>query len=95
LYPYWFVPTSIAIQEFLTKIIKDTSWLDRQNMQVIEKAGKIIDPKTLPWSQFTATNFAYTIRQATGCDNTLGTIKLDVKTPFGVYLHDTNDKDFF
>jgi len=95
LYPYWFVPTSIAIQEFLPKIIKDTSWLDQQNMQVIDKAGKIVDHKILPWSQFSTTNFPYTIRQSTGCDNTLGILKLNVKTPLGVYLHDTNNKDYF
>lgn len=95
LYPYWFVPSSIAIGEFLPKIKNDPTWLDRQNMQVIDGRGNIVDPKDLNWHEFNAAYFPYTIRQSTGCDNALGILKIDVKTPFGVYLHDTNNKSSF
>lgn len=69
LYPYWFVPLSIAVGEFLPKIKKDITWLDRQNMQVLDRAGNVVDPTQLPWADFTAAYFPYTIRQSTGCDN--------------------------
>ena len=95
LYPYWFVPSSIAIGEFLPKIKNDPSWLDRQNMQVVDGEGNIVDPKNLNWAQFNASFFPFTIRQSTGCDNALGVLKVDVKTPLGVYLHDTNNKASF
>lgn len=95
LYPYWFVPSSIAIGEFLPKIKNDPSWLGRQNMQVIDREGNIVDPKNLNWAQFNAAFFPFTIRQSTGCDNALGVLKVDVKTPLGVYLHDTNNKASF
>jgi len=95
LYPYWFVPLSIAVGEFLPKIKKDITWLDRQNMQVLDRAGNVVDPTQLPWADFTAAYFPYTIRQSTGCDNALGILKVDVKTPLGVYLHDTNNKASF
>ncbi len=95
LYPYWFVPSSIAIGEFLPKIKNDPTWLDRQNMQVIDGRGNIIDPKDLNWLEFNVAYFPYTIRQSTGCDNALGVLKVDVKTPLGVYLHDTNNKASF
>jgi murein L,D-transpeptidase YcbB/YkuD len=95
LYPYWFVPSSIAIGEFLPKIKNDPSWLDRQNMQVVDGEGNIVDSKNLNWAQFNASFFPFTIRQSTGCDNALGVLKVDVKTPLGVYLHDTNNKASF
>ncbi len=95
LYPYWFVPSSIAIGEFLPKIKKDPSWLERQNMQVIDKHGSIVDPKAIAWSTFDASYFPFTLRQSTGCDNALGILKIDVKTPLGVYLHDTNNRGSF
>ncbi len=95
LYPYWYVPSSIATGEFLPKVKKDPTWLDRQNMQVIDREGKVVDTENLNWSQFNADYFPFTIRQSTGCDNALGVLKVDVKTPLGVYLHDTNNKASF
>jgi murein L,D-transpeptidase YcbB/YkuD len=35
------------------------------------------------------------LRQSTGCDNALGVIKLNIITPYGVYLHDTWNKIAF
>lgn len=95
LYPYWYVPSSIAIGEFLSKIKRDPGWLDRRNMQVIDAKGSVVNHHRLNWRQFSAAYFPYTIRQSTGCDNALGVLKFDIETPYGVYLHDTNHKAAF
>lgn len=95
LYPYWYVPSSIAIGEFLSKIKRNPSWLDQRDMQVVDSKGRVVDPHQLNWSQFHAGYFPYTIRQSTGCDNALGVLKFDIETPYGVYLHDTNSKSAF
>jgi L,D-transpeptidase YcbB len=95
LYPYWYVPRSITFNESLPKIKANPGWIDANNMQVIDGNGKVMDPYKLNWSSFHSGYFPYTLRQSTGCDNALGVIKFNIITPYGVYLHDTNNKTAF
>jgi L,D-transpeptidase YcbB len=95
LYPYWYVPRSITFNEYLPRIKNNPSWLDGNNMQVIDGTGKIINHHTLNWASFHTGYFPYIIRQSTGCDNALGVLKFNIITPYGVYLHDTNNKTAF
>lgn len=95
LYPYWYVPRSITFNGYLPIIRQNPSWLDAKNMQVVDGKGKEVDHHRLNWSSFHAGYFPYTIRQSTGCDNALGVIKFNISTPYGVYLHDTNNKTAF
>ncbi len=95
LYPYWKVPHSIATKELLPAIKRNPGFIDANNFQVITNTGKIMDPYKIDWQSLDASNFPYTIRQSTGCDNALGLIKLNFYNPVGVYLHDTPDKSLF
>lgn len=95
LYPYWVVPYKIATRELLPRIKKDVSYLSRNNFQVINSNGKQIDPRSINWRLLSPSYFPYTLRQATGCDNSLGLIKFDFQNPFSVYLHDTPGKELF
>lgn len=95
LYPYWYVPRSITFNEYLPIIKQNPSWLDAKNMQVIDGNGRVVNHHQLNWSSFHTGYFPYTIRQSTGCDNALGVIKFNINTPYGVYLHDTNNKSAF
>lgn len=95
LYPYWTVPARIATKELLPQIKKDRGFIQSGNFQVLNKAGKIINPDTVTWQLYTKANFPFTLRQSTGCDNALGILKLSFDNPFGVYLHDTPDKNLF
>lgn len=94
-YPYWTVPVSIATKEMLPKIQKRIAYLDENNLQVFDAKGKIIDPATVNWGKYTAKYFPFTIRQSTGCDNSLGVLKFDLNSPFSIYLHDTNHRELF
>lgn len=94
-YPYWHVPVSIATKELLPAIKRNPSFLDANNYQVLNKAGKIMDPYSINWHSLSRNYFPYTIRQGTGCDNSLGLLKLNFYNPFGAYLHDTPNKDLF
>jgi murein L,D-transpeptidase YcbB/YkuD len=71
------------------------AFLDQGNYQVLNKAGKIVDPGTVNWRVLGPGNFPYTLRQSTGCDNALGLIKLNFDNPYSVYLHDTPNKMAF
>jgi murein L,D-transpeptidase YcbB/YkuD len=65
------------------------------SMQVVNRQGNVINPHSINWSQYNASNFPYGFRQATGCDNSLGVIKFNLTDPFDVYLHDTNNDKLF
>jgi L,D-transpeptidase YcbB len=95
IYPYWIVPKSIATKELLPEIKKNIAYLENNNFQVLDKNGRIVKANSIPWNTLTASNFPYTIRQSTGCDNSLGLIKLNINNPFNVYLHDTPWKVLF
>jgi L,D-transpeptidase YcbB len=95
LYPYWNVPHSIATKELLPAIKRDPGFIDANNFQLITSTGKLADPHNIDWQAVTPSNFPYTVRQSTGCDNSLGLIKLNFYNPAGVYLHDTPGKGLF
>lgn len=89
IYPYWTPTRNITINELLPKIKEDLRFLDRNNFEVLDKNSQIIDPTQLDWSTFSKSNFPYTLRQGTGCDNSLGLLKINIKNPYSVYMHDT------
>jgi murein L,D-transpeptidase YcbB/YkuD len=95
LYPYWNVPSSIAMNELLPKIKRNPGYIDALNMQLVNSAGQVVDHHALNWSKYNGSYFPFRLRQSTGCDNSLGVIKFDLTSPFGVYLHDTNFKGAF
>lgn len=95
MYPYWNVPRSITLNELLPKFKKNPSTIDAMNMQVIDANGKIVNHYKLHWSLFNKQYFPYSLRQSTGCDNALGVIKFNIASPYGVYLHDTNNNTAF
>lgn len=93
--PYWMVPKSIATKEMLPKIIKDISYFDTYHLQLLNSNYKVIKPSTINWENYSEENFPFTIRQGTGCDNSLGLLKVEFDSPFGIYLHDTPEKGLF
>lgn len=95
LYPYWMVPHKIASRELLPLIKKHPGYLQENNFQVLNSAGRIITPSSIDWQALSAGYFPYTLRQSTGCDNSLGIIKLEFYSPYSVYLHDTPWKPLF
>lgn len=95
LYPYWHVPRSIAIPKYLPRFKRNPSLVDAMNMQLIDGNGSIVNHRRLDWSQLSKTNFPYTLRQSTGCDNALGVIRFNITGPNSILLHDTNFKEAF
>jgi murein L,D-transpeptidase YcbB/YkuD len=94
-YPYWNVPRSIATKEILPFCQENEAEIDRLNMNVLDKNGKIIRPSSLNWKKFNENYFPYRFRQDPGCDNPLGVIKFTLTNPFDIYMHDTNVKPSF
>lgn len=94
-YPYWNVPHRIAVEEMLPRIKRNVSYLNNQNLQILDSKNREVDPERVDWKTITATNFPYRIRQASGCENSLGLLKFNLANPLAIYLHDTNSRDLF
>jgi len=95
LYPYWMVRKSIATKELLPHIKRDPGYIDANGMQVLNQQGRVVNPWSVNWDALSASYFPYVLRQSTGCDNSLGLVKLNFYNPYNVYLHDTPWKILF
>ncbi len=85
--PTWTVPFSIMREEIVSKIKRDSTYLETANFRVY-KNGSRIDPLEVKLSDF-ARSIPYTIIQDPGAGNALGKIKFMFDNPFGIYFHDT------
>jgi len=94
-FPFWNVPFSIASKELLPKVQKDNSYLERNNFEVVDSKGTVVDDLDLNWDTYTDKNFPYFFRESTGPNNSLGVLKFNLQNPFSIYLHDTNSKGAF
>jgi murein L,D-transpeptidase YcbB/YkuD len=91
--PPWNVPPRIAAEELIPRAMADQSYFAAQGISWrggtrvasagsgISDGGGVVTPRRL--------------RQAPGPKNPLGRVKFNMPNPFGVYLHDTPNKDKF
>jgi len=89
--PDWRVPSSIARNEILRNIQRDSNYLSRKGYHVYRGNVKI-DPRTVDWQNITSDNFPFRIEQSAGEQNAMGRMKFMFPNPFSVYLHDTPSK---
>jgi murein L,D-transpeptidase YcbB/YkuD len=94
-FPFWNVPFSIASKELLPKVQNDESYMERNNFEVVDANGNVVDDSDLNWEDYTEKNFPYFFRESTGPNNSLGVLKFNMENPFSIYLHDTNLKGGF
>ncbi len=91
--PYWTVPQSIATNEILPAVKHNIGYLYKNNFKIYGKSGEI-NPYSVNWSKITG-GFPYKIIQQPGKSNSLGLIKFEFHNTYGVYLHDTPNKNLF
>jgi len=94
-YPYWIVPYSIATMEILPILKKDTGYLTKNYMDVLDLKGNILNFHEIKWTKYTEKYFPFTLRQRDGDENTLGVLKFIFPNKYGIYLHDTNAPKLF
>ena len=93
--PTWTLPYSISTHETLPRLKKDPGYLAAKHMEVMDRNGKILDPSTIDWSQYSRGNFPFIIRQKAGPWNALGEVKFMFPNKYAVYLHDTPSRGLF
>lgn len=89
--PYWNVPPSIALKEYLPLLQQNPYALQARGLEVISR-GRVVDPATVNWSSIGRT---VAIRQPPGERNALGHIKFMFPNQHAVYLHDTPSRGLF
>jgi L,D-transpeptidase YcbB len=94
-YPQWTVPYSIIFKEMLPQIQKDTNYLKKQNLMIVDKNDSVIPPSKIDWKKMSKKHFPYLIKQRQGDDNSLGVLKFNFRNKYSVYLHDTNARWLF
>ena len=91
--PYWNLTPSIARNETLPKLKKDSHYLKKHNMRIFKGWGPDapeLDATKIDWSKVSKKDMnRYRVRQDPGPDNALGTLKLVFPNKYNVYLHDT------
>ncbi|HEY0654375.1 MAG TPA: L,D-transpeptidase family protein [Chryseosolibacter sp.] len=95
IYPYWHVPRKISVEEYLPILKRDTTFLRRNNFDVLDRKGKVLNPDSVAWEKFNTNYFPVVLRQGEGTENSLGVIKFIFDNPHAVFLHDTNAKRLF
>ena len=90
--PYWNAPPSIVERDILPKI--SSGILEKMNMKVFDGVGgPEVNPRRINWRRAVVDNYHF--RQEPGGDNAMATAKINFPSPFGIYLHDTPEKQLF
>ena len=93
--PRWVIPSGILAKESLPAIKKNINYLSKNQLSVVNNAGKLVDPSTVNWPAYQGKGFPYRLVQASGDDGALGRIKFNMPNRFTVYMHDTPSKSLF
>ena len=92
--PFWTVPVSIIKKDLIPRMRKNMNYLEEEKIRIYNGQGQEVQASQVNWSSEDATHF--TFRQDPGADvNSLGTVRINIANPYGVYMHDTPEKGIF
>lgn len=98
--PDWTVPPTIKREDILPKLQENPAYLTDKGMELIRIGAngirETIDPATIDWKAMTPGQIgAFEMVQIPGAHNPLGQIRILMPNRYNVYLHDTNEPQFF
>lgn len=93
--PTWTLPTSIIKNEIIPKLKKDTSYLEKEHMVLLDRKGNLVQTSSIDMKKISANHFPYIVRQEPGSWNALGEMKFMFPNKYDIYLHDTPSKSLF
>ena len=92
--PSWGVPQSIIVNEYLGKLRRDPSYLDRQGFKVVNQQGKVVSSSSVNWGAYSSSS-PYGVQQPPGNGNALGELKFLFPNKHDIYMHDTPSRNLF
>jgi len=93
--PTWTQPRSIVKDETVPKLKKDSSYLEKNHMVLLDSKGNLVPVSSLDFKNLSASKFPYLVRQEPGPWNALGEVKFMFPNKYDIYLHDTPSKSLF
>ena len=91
--PTWNVPRSIATKEYLPMLKANPNAVS--HLTLYDGRGQVVNRGAVNFSQYTARNFPFDIKQAPSNSNALGLVKFMFPNRHNIYLHDTPAKSLF
>ena len=91
--PSWYVPRSIITKEFLPQLRNNPNAV--RNLLITDSSGRVVDRSTADFSNYTESNFPYSMREPPSQGNALGLVKFMFPNQYNIYLHDTPAKSLF
>lgn len=94
-HPAWSVPTRLAVEDLLPRQQADADFFARLGIAVLDGRGRRVDPARVDWAALGPGRFPYRLVQAPGPANSLGRVKIAVRNPYDIYLHDSPSRPLF
>lgn len=91
--PYWTSPRSIVEKDIVPLMQKDPTYLERNNIRLINGKGQEVSPETVDWFAPKAPNLMF--RQDPGKNNAMASTKINFHNPNNEYMHDTPQQGLF
>jgi murein L,D-transpeptidase YcbB/YkuD len=91
--PTWNVPRSITVKEYLPMLQKNPNAAG--HLRIVDRRGRLVDRGSVDFTQFSASNFPFSMSQPPSDGNALGRVKFMFPNQYNIYLHDTPSKDLF
>jgi len=91
--PYWTVPASIVRKDLIPKMQDQPDYLTDNHIRIFDGRHAELQPSQINWYSDDATS--YTFKQDPGSFNSLGSIRINFPSAYGVYMHDTPLKNLF
>jgi len=92
--PYWGIPQSILVNEYLPKLRANPAYLDERGYIVTDARGRRIPSSAIDWWSMGG-KVPFDVRQLPGEANALGNLKILFPNKHAIYMHDTPQKQLF
>jgi L,D-transpeptidase YcbB len=92
--PSWGIPQSILVNEYLPKLRRDPSYLDRIGYKISNENGKPVSSRNVDWGAY-GNEVPFSVQQPPGADNALGELKFLFPNEHAIYMHDTPTRKLF
>src|ERR1700742_254457 len=90
---FWTVPVSIVRKDLIPKMQAEPGILDKNHIRIYDAKNNEQPPSQIDWYSTEAVNYKF--KQDAGNFNSLGSIRINFPSQYGVYMHDTPSKNLF
>lgn len=95
--PYWNVPEDMVSATIARNVLsRGPGYLKGSGYQVLSDwsdSPNVVDPRTIDWRAAQRGELDLRVRQLPTAGNFMGKVKYEFPNPYGIYLHDTPQKD--